>query len=180
MLTLRRIVTFFIISAIVWNSGGYYFYFKVLQAGIREEMEREAMKAEECDLIPIEFSFENFAGIIWVKKDKEFIRDGELYDVVRILKSDRSVTLYCINDTREKQLLADFHKSSGVDAGLDRIARILHKLAIPVSVNQNNLKQTTLYSEGNILFRVNYSDTCNGFTRVITPPPDKVSQISLS
>ena len=178
MLLIRRIIVGLIVSAIIWNSGGYFIYFRTLQAGIREGIERESGTIDEKDLVRVEIALKDASGIAWVKKDKEFICKGELYDVVKVERSDNSNIYYCIRDSKEKQLIADFDRSSGKDMGLDQIAKIIQKLTTPLSINQITTKHITLYIAGYLVFGNHYYIVSKGFTRVLTPPPDIFSHIS--
>ena len=62
----------------------------------------------ELEIIVLE---ENAGHIKWEKEEKEFVLDGELYDVAKIKKERGRTLLYCINDKKEKQLLQDYSKA---------------------------------------------------------------------
>jgi hypothetical protein len=46
----------------------------------------------------------------WEKADREFWHQGKMYDVVRSTNSSQSITYYCIQDTKETQLVHNFQK----------------------------------------------------------------------
>lgn len=77
---------------------------------LQEHRLQEAMKHELLSKIPLEKlavidAGKNAAEIVWEEKDREFYLDGLLYDVVAIKKVDGRTLIYCLNDTKEEQLL---------------------------------------------------------------------------
>jgi len=84
----------------LFNIGGYYFWFKIEQYQMQKNLKNEIRKGlrdEELSLI--------------IKPNKEFIYQGEMYDVVRIKVRGDEIHYYCINDQKEKQLIATFNKN---------------------------------------------------------------------
>ena len=58
-------------------------------------------------------TFDNESDIDWVKKDKEFIYKGKMYDVQGIERSNGKIIIKCILDVFDTRLLQqhDFQKS---------------------------------------------------------------------
>jgi hypothetical protein len=52
------------------------------------------------------------SAIRWIRENKEFIYNQEMYDVVKTKTENGTVYYYCINDSKEKQLISDFDKLS--------------------------------------------------------------------
>lgn len=48
----------------------------------------------------------------WVKTNREFHFDGEMYDVVKTIKKDGKTVYYCINDKKEKELVKNFARAA--------------------------------------------------------------------
>jgi hypothetical protein len=177
MLLIRRILFFFIISAIIWNSGAYYIFFKTQQVCIRRSINREARNIDEQDIVYVEFSDQDSSGISWIKLNKEFVYRGELYDVVRVERSSKSNIYFCIRDTKEKKLIEDYAKNPEKDNGLSNIARILQKLVTPLSVIQIR-QESKIYLSGYLIFYNPCYELSKGFSTVLTPPPDFSFHIS--
>jgi hypothetical protein len=47
----------------------------------------------------------------WKDDGKEFILNGEMYDVAKIEKVNGKTVLHCVNDKKEKELLSNFIKA---------------------------------------------------------------------
>jgi hypothetical protein len=96
----------------LFNIGGYYLCYRLMQFGIREGIEQQiknGLKTEELSLVVT--SINNESGISWIEKNKEFSYQGEMYDIVKTKIQGQSRYYYCINDHKEKQLIANYLKT---------------------------------------------------------------------
>lgn len=59
---------------------------------------------------------QNGNNIKWEKEGKEFMLNGEMYDVAKIKKVNDRILLYCLNDKKEKELLRHFEKAMKHDS----------------------------------------------------------------
>lgn len=92
----------------LYNTAGYFITFKLAQAEIKQEIKRkikQGIKPEEYTLIKFELS--EIDNINWIKKNKEFIYSEQMFDIVKSIRNDSSITYYCINDKQEKKLFAN-------------------------------------------------------------------------
>jgi hypothetical protein len=71
---------------------------------------RKTLKDEELTLIIV--SDQNSNAFFWFDSGKEFRYKGEMYDVVKTIIKDKSTYYYCINDKKENELIALFHKNN--------------------------------------------------------------------
>lgn len=71
-----------------------------MKARIRAGVPDEALDVFEKKIID--------PHITWKKRGKEFILNGDMYDVVRVKEINRKTFIYCIKDSEEKKLLNDF------------------------------------------------------------------------
>jgi hypothetical protein len=76
---------------------------------IRKEI-RSRISKEYLTRICIPVS--NKTAIRWIKENKEFVYNQDLYDIVSIEVKNDAVVYYCINDLKEKQIIKDFEKIS--------------------------------------------------------------------
>jgi len=109
---MRKYIALLIVPVFLFNIGGYYLWFSVLQHNLQQEIGqeiREGIKDKDLTLITVPLNDE--AGISWIKPNKEFRYKGEMYDVVKIQVQHQKKLYYCMNDSKEKQLLADFNKT---------------------------------------------------------------------
>ncbi len=106
---LRKFISIILILLFLFYSAGICLVFHFIRYTVREEIEEEIKRGlEESDLSVITIYDTDREGIDWIRPGKEFRYKGEMYDVVKTRTTDHKKYLYCINDTREKQLVDDF------------------------------------------------------------------------
>jgi hypothetical protein len=109
---MKKLISIGIVFIFLYNIGGYYLWFSILQNNIQNKIDEEiesGCKSEDLTLIII--PDEKDQGICWIKPNKEFRYKGEMYDVVKIKNLPGKKYYYCLNDRREKQLIAGFNKT---------------------------------------------------------------------
>ncbi len=124
--------TFCVILLLIFlfNLVGYYVFFEVRRAQIKEEITTSIKKiTPESKLHRITLSNTELSAINWKEKNKEFYFKGELYDIVKKEITGNNTVFYCINDKKEKTLYAQLEKiinetgnsenSKNSDSGLD-------------------------------------------------------------
>ncbi|MCX6226116.1 MAG: hypothetical protein NTV01_15420 [Bacteroidia bacterium] len=110
---MRKYIAVIILLIFIFDIGGYYLWYSLLQKNIQRDVNREIeMGINDEDLSLIIVPVNNESGICWIKQDKEFRYQGDMYDVVKIKTIDKKKYYYCINDTREKQLVDNFNKNN--------------------------------------------------------------------
>lgn len=106
---MRRLFSWILLGVFLFNLGGYYFVYRHFQYQIRREIKeniRKGIPDGEHTLISI--SINQISTLRWIKKGKEFIYRGQLYDVCRYSVTGRTIVYYCINDLKEKNLIANY------------------------------------------------------------------------
>jgi hypothetical protein len=109
---MKRIIPSILIFFILYSVCGYHILFRVQLFTVHREMKqiiRRGIKDEE--LIILRVADNSTSAIQWIKRGKEFRLKGEMYDVVKALKKDHISILYCIMDSKEKQLIARYEKA---------------------------------------------------------------------
>ena len=95
----------------LFNISGYYLWFTILKLNVQKEIRQEIRHGlSEKDLTLITVPIDDESGICWIKPGKEFTLSGKMYDVVKIKISGNWKSYYCINDIKEKKLIARFSK----------------------------------------------------------------------
>jgi hypothetical protein len=106
-----RLSSLILVSILAFNVCGYYIYFNLAQDNIRREIRARIREgSKEKDLTVIEISGDSANEIRWIKPNKEFTYQGNMYDVVKIKQRNGRKAYYCINDTKENKLIADFSR----------------------------------------------------------------------
>ncbi len=109
---MRKFLSLILLIVVLLAGEGWYLSFIYLQHTVREEAEyeiRKGLKDEDLTLIVVTPGREQ--EITWTKKDREFRYRGSMYDVVRIKVRDGKKYYYCLNDVKEKEIIADFSRS---------------------------------------------------------------------
>ena len=89
---------------------GYYFIIRISQDSVKEEMKEKAlgnMPVSEMEIISLS---DNQEKISWEENGKEFLLNGEMYDVVKSVKENGHILLYCLNDVKEKQVIEKYNE----------------------------------------------------------------------
>ncbi len=155
---IAKLAILLVVVGLTFLSAGYFVVFKIFQSHIRAEVKAKIKKdIPKEDLIKFEISadvlFEETNKIKWKNDGKEIEICGNLYDIVKVEKKDKNVTLWLLQDFKEKALLAnlDFFVNSYVNDS-------------PVSKSENKLisqvinfkflavNNTTIFAVDTIIF----------------------------
>lgn len=76
---------------------------------IREDMEQKVKEnLDESELTVLTLTEQEFKHLHWTRAQKELKYHGDMFDVVRIQSSNHKKLIYCLSDSREKHLLAQY------------------------------------------------------------------------
>jgi hypothetical protein len=110
---MRKPVSILLAFIFLFNIGGYYFVFRVVQLQVKRQAQnqiRQRIKDDNLCLIVVPVHAK--MGIRWIRQGKEFSYRGEMFDVVRTENKANNKYFYCIRDKKEKELLASFLKTT--------------------------------------------------------------------
>jgi hypothetical protein len=103
---MRKIFALTLLSVFLIENS-YFLYFKLLQNNIRNEINIEIKKlSPKKNISIIVVSKRNEENINWIRKNKEFLYNGKLYDIIKIKKNTDNKIFYCINDSKENDLIS--------------------------------------------------------------------------
>jgi hypothetical protein len=124
---LRKYLSVIVLMFFIFNIVGYYLWFSYVKNNIQKEVRQEIRRGlAEKDLTLITVPIGDESGIRWIKPGKEFTFRGEMYDVVKIkILKDKKI-YSCINDTKEKKLIADFAKNNESSSKTKRLLGHFH------------------------------------------------------
>jgi hypothetical protein len=106
---LKKLSLIAIIAILAYSQVGYYFVMRYTQMLHKKEIKkqiRSQLSNAELEIISLT---DNHQNIHWVKEEKEFIFNGEMYDVVRRETTGGKEIMYCINDKKEKALVDHYN-----------------------------------------------------------------------
>ena len=106
---LKRLLIFFTLIISLLATVEYYYVFKMKQWQIHERIEAiiESLIYEK-ELSRVEISLNDVKNLKWERAGKEFWLNGTLHDVAYSETNATSIVFYCINDTEETELYAQF------------------------------------------------------------------------
>ena len=141
-----------------------FWYFKLLQHQIKSEIKQSIVEGTYKDALTVIDAGNK--SINWIEKGKEFQLDYRMYDVVRVEKKGSKTFLYCIDDTKEKQLIDNYTKTSRNSKSLRVIVKLISLQYIPVCYT---LTADLISHKFKFAYTVSlYSSICNDLD---TPPP---------
>jgi hypothetical protein len=144
---LKKIVPFIVLWLFLTGSGGYFIAFKLRQYINYHAIENKIINSHNrINQDILVFTIGNATGIKWIRKQKEFIYHGQMYDIVSIKISGKHVYYYCINDTKEKKLKTEFENRNRANNRANEITRkIIQSYFIIPSPTFTVFKQTASY-----------------------------------
>lgn len=102
---MKKAISILLLGIFLFNTAGYYVFFKIAQLEIKKEIKKERKQSVNSqDLTIITFTNSETEAIHWIEKNKEFIYNNQMYDIVRRSSTENEMTFYCINDKQEKKL----------------------------------------------------------------------------
>ena len=123
---LKKLSLIILIAVFAYGQVGYYIvmhHSQSVQKEVIKEKILSQLKEDELEIISVS---DNHKQIYWEEEGKEFLFNGEMYDVVKRKIINGKVVLYCINDKKEKELVDNYnlitkHNSSSDKKGKNNI-----------------------------------------------------------
>jgi c-di-AMP phosphodiesterase-like protein len=168
---MRKPLSILLTLIFLFNSGGYYLWYTVQQKKITEDVEqqiRKGLNREDLTLVVVSLSGEN--RVNWIKPFKEFRLNGEMYDVVCSKTEGQNKYYYCIIDSKEKQLIANFHQAHSSKKDADK--------RIKNSLSDRFIPRICRLTNNNFPIRIDYQLSpvaiVSTILKIPTPPPKTV------
>lgn len=102
---LKKGFSILLTAVVIFLATGYFGVFVIARYHVRSEIKKEIKKGiPDHKLEKIIFTDEESKSIQWKKKGREFILNGQMYDVVRTEKTAAGICYHCIQDVKETSL----------------------------------------------------------------------------
>ncbi len=103
---MKRALPIFLLVLFITNTIGSVLLLIIDRHEIRKEVLKWLVTADEHrQVTELQFDHVSFAKIRWIDKDREFVLEGNLYDVVSISRLDgNKVMIRCYHDHPESQV----------------------------------------------------------------------------
>jgi len=169
---MRKYISFTLLLALLYSTGGYYFLFSTKQHYLQREVRkliRDGLTEKDLTLIVVKPGKDS--EITWLKRGREFLYHNNLYDVVKLKIHDRKIYYYCINDKKEKKLVSDFNRNQASRKGAEKkLKRVMgSNYCTPKIIQITNLHTTDFKFPA---FDFHYK---SGILKIPSPPPRMVS-----
>lgn len=107
----KKLLVIILLSALCFNSLGYFVMHSYLKAGIRSAVKMQIKEGvPDSELVNIIYSESNAAEFQW-KHEREFCYRGKMYDIVtRENLSDGNVLFQCVSDEQETALFKNLNR----------------------------------------------------------------------
>jgi hypothetical protein len=103
--SLKYFLIIFLISVLTFPFWGSYSYFALERKKIRTEVDR-ALSAgmDKTKLVNLRFSVEDSKTLLTWKHSREFVYQGQMYDIVEQRQEGDFILFTCYNDNKETRL----------------------------------------------------------------------------
>lgn len=155
--------------------------FKLFQnsqkANFRAYVSQNLNQLEQINISPFQL-FSDSKNMEWLDENKEIMINGILYDIISIKNSGKTVSLFVINDTKEKALMENYSKvvnskETNSNSSKSNILKSFLSLKFIQGSNYEfNLSSSSLINKHYTPYTVFLSDV---FISQETPPPNKFS-----
>ena len=171
---MKKTITISFLLLLLFIQLGYYFFYKLQQHQIKESVKQELLsKLPESSLEIIDANA-NRNDIEWEEKNKEFYLHGQMYDVAFIKVINGEKLIYCLNDSKEKDLLkslANAVKSVNEQSNSRKDGQhvIKFQLSDYLMLDQQLITISALVPAKYVDYS---SPLTTNITELFTPPPD--------
>jgi hypothetical protein len=173
---LRKITIISFLLLLFFSQIGYYFFYMFQQYQIKESVKHELLsKLPESSLEIIDATtYKN--DIEWEEEGKEFYLHGQMYDVAFIKIIKGKTLIYCLNDSKEEELLKSL--ANAVNSGNEQNSSNKDGHHIIKFQLSDYIMLAQHYITINEPVSVKYIDhtvaLINSITEIFTPPPDLI------
>lgn len=108
---MKKYTAFFLLFIFLFNTAGYLIAFQAAQYAIQKQIKTEIKQGLTISqLTPITIKKNQLDKVDWKDGGKEMLYNGQMYDIVRVVEHEESVTYYCINDEDETRLFENLEE----------------------------------------------------------------------
>ena len=166
---LKKLFLITIIAVLAYSQVGYYFVMHYFQNEQKETVKAKIFQhLKDTDLETISPSNPN---IYWEEDGKEFLLNGQMYDVVKTKIVNGREVLYCINDKKEKALIDNYNLITKNNSSPDKKAKNSFDNSFNLFVDPNERENNFYPGPVAIAYCSFDSQLCEITSEQISPPP---------
>jgi hypothetical protein len=166
----RKFLASALLLFFLFNIGGYFIWYNIARSNIQKEIKQEIRKGlAEKDLTQISVPVGDESAIAWIKPGKEFTYAGAMYDVVKSeIRKGRKI-YYCIDDVKEKKLVAGFAKMNESNQKARKLLSNFQYIFVIQPGSYYHINETTDHEFCISPFEISLNDV-----EITLPPPKAV------
>ena len=103
---MRKLLSVILLILILLNSAGIFIYFQGYRYHFRNTLKNSRLHYKNTQLVQLTFDENTVKQIRWIEKDREFIHNGIMYDIIETKTINGAITFFCYEDKKETELLA--------------------------------------------------------------------------
>lgn len=127
---MRRICGIVLVFCLFYYYFGYFIAISIDQAIVAEKTRENILPKLRPDLLVLIKSAPGNDGVVWIEKNKEFIYNGTMYDVVKTGIVHDTAFYYCYTDKKETRIAAAMKKLLHENSTHDKSRTLAKKIAI--------------------------------------------------
>lgn len=100
----KKYISLFLVGLFVLHLAGFYIYFMVRLGEARVTMRQQLATLHSEQLDKVTLPIQEFQSSWWVNREMEW--RGEMYDIAKIERHGNWITIFCLRDKKEKEVMA--------------------------------------------------------------------------
>jgi len=105
-----------ILALLFFSQIGYRFIYLIQQHELKEQAEAQLLLTINDNQFEQINADDNRDNIVWEEEGKEFLFNGQLYDVGKKKIINGKTILFCLNDKKEEQLIEEMNRKEKANA----------------------------------------------------------------
>jgi len=139
---MKKILPVFVLFIMLFNAAGYYIVYEFNRFLIRQEVSsllKHGCLDHELSVLTV---FNPAADPAFRRVDnREIVYHGNMYDVAREVHKGKTVSFYCIRDTKEENLIAGMKNMHHNKRAVNLLQHLV-TIALPVTTGQSHPQST--------------------------------------
>jgi len=173
MTAMKNTIALLLMACFILNISGAHLFFTFQKSEVKAEMKRllkSDLKNDQLSVFTFQIGGKEYNELGW-EGDDEFVWNGEMYDVIEKTTANGIITIHCINDKKETELIRNFEKLNKDASNSKNKAVLMMKLLsncfITAAISEMRMKIVDASVKS--FFPPDFISTVKA--DVLTPPP---------
>jgi hypothetical protein len=130
----KKVFAAFLVCCFLFVVTGHYFVFLLHVSQVKKEMKEELKGGWIGKTTTLIFTEKEFASLAW-EEEQEFRWKGDMFDVISKSRKEGRITIHCIPDKKETELLDAYQNWLKTEKGLTRSFSLLKLFYSPFTTS---------------------------------------------